>query len=325
MNKSKIKVLISKFPILYRGIRYIYSFLFHRKRLLSKCSYGDMNPNKKILVIRPNSEDGIQGLMSLFIQAARWMNYAKDNGYNVYVDYKTYKTQYYDAKNNAWEFFFLQPDGLRYEDVYNSKNVLLSGVSIKKTIEDSLFRESVFKDRHMLLKCNRILQFFSFTDEVCKIIDDEARNLCIEDCIGVYIRGTDYARLKPTGEFRQPNINDVCDKIVEFSEKYEMKKVFLVTEDYEYYSILKNKFGNLLYTVSYDTFIEGYNGKDFLSKTNLLAKNPRKRGIDYLVKIILLSKCRYLISSITMGSIAAYCFNGGKYVDEYIFDLGYYE
>lgn len=88
---------------------------------------------------------------------------------------------------------------------------------------------------------------------------------------------------------------------------------------------MQSEFPESICTVSFDSFIKGYDGKQYLSKTNLLEKDKKKRGIDYLVKIILLSRCRYLISSITMGSIAAYCYNGGKYEEEYIFDLGYYE
>lgn len=57
----------------------------------------------------------------------------------------------------------------------------------------------------------------------------------------------------------------------------------------------------------------------------LLNKNPQKRGMEYLVKIVLLSRCKYLVSSITMGSIAAYSMNGGKYEDEMIFDKGVYQ
>lgn len=47
--------------------------------------------------------------------------------------------------------------------------------------------------------------------------------------------------------------------------------------------------------------------------------------MDYLVKIVLLSRCKYLVSSITMVAIAAYSMNGGKYEYEMIFDKGVYQ
>ena len=62
-----------------------------------------------------------------------------------------------------------------------------------------------------------------------------------------------------------------------------------------------------------------------LSKSNILEDNKKLRGQNYLVKMILLSKCKYLISSITQGSKFSYALNGGKYKDEYIFNLGLYD
>ena len=57
----------------------------------------------------------------------------------------------------------------------------------------------------------------------------------------------------------------------------------------------------------------------------MLEDNKKLRGQRYLVKMILLSKCKYLISSITQGSKFSYALNGGKYLDEYIFNLGLYD
>ena len=62
-----------------------------------------------------------------------------------------------------------------------------------------------------------------------------------------------------------------------------------------------------------------------LSKSNVLDDDKKQRGQKYLVKMILLSRCKYLISSITQGSKFSYSLNGGKYKDEYIFDLGLYD
>lgn len=324
--RDKIKYYLKNNKTIYNFFRVLYSSITHPNRLMKKKSFGEDNPDQTILIIRPNSEDGVQGLMSLFVQAARWMQYAKENNYKIFVDYKTYKTQYYDGENNSWEFFFKQPDDIQYEDVYNSKNVILSGVALADTTDDMLFREYVFRDKDNLRKCHDLLKnSIRLTDEVSQIVNQENEILHVEDCIGVYIRGTDYAKLKPTGEFRQPEIQEVCDEIREFVNKYPGKKVFLVTEDDEYHEKVQEEFPELLTTVSFDSFIKGYDGKGYLSKSGLLDGDKKKRGIGYLVKIILLARCRYLISSITMGSIAAYSFNGGKYEDEYIFELGYYE
>lgn len=99
----------------------------------------------------------------------------------------------------------------------------------------------------------------------------------------------------------------------------------MVTEDGNIYDELVKDFGNSIRIVSYDSFVRNYEGKDVLSKSDVLDDDKKQRGQKYLVKMILLSRCKYLISSITQGSKFSYSLNGGKYEDEYIFDLGLYK
>lgn len=327
MNKTRLKLksVIFKHPLLFKAAQYLYTVTKHKDRLLRKVSYGELNPDTSILVIRPISEDGVQGLMSLLVQALRWMEYAEKKNYIPYVDFKNYTTQYSNNQDNVWEYFFKQPCSLTENEVYNSKNVVISGVSLKEHVDMNLFRGEVFSDRVLLEKCFRIIQNnIAYSEETLALVEQESERLNIESCIGLYLRGTDYVRLKPSGEYVQPNIDDVLKKVDEFCERYAESNVFLVTEDYDYYQKLLGRYGNKIVIVSFDSFVQNYTGKDFLSKSNVLDTNKKKRGMDYLVKIILLTRCRYLISSITMGSIAAYCINGGNYEDEYIFDLGLY-
>ena len=163
-----------------------------------------------------------------------------------------------------------------------------------------------------------------FSDEVLTLVEKEATALDIDNCIGVYVRGTDYIKLRPSGEYVQPNVKQVEQQIEKFIEQYHAS-VFLVTEDGNIYDALRNKFGEYIKIVSHDSFIYDYDGKDVLSRSNVLEDNKKLRGQKYLVKMILLSRCKYLISSITQGSKFSYALNGGKYVDEYVFDLGLYD
>ena len=119
-------------------------------------------------------------------------------------------------------------------------------------------------------------------------------------------------------------MKQVEQQLERFIERYHTS-VFLVTEDGNIYDDLRNKFGEYIKIVSYDSFIYDYDGKDVLSRSNVLEDDKKLRGQKYLVKMILLSRCKYLISSITQGSKFSYALNGGKYVDEYIFDLGLYD
>ncbi|NME83737.1 hypothetical protein [Clostridium sp. SM-530-WT-3G] len=293
---------------------------------MKKSSFGLLNDNKTILLIRPNSEDGVQGLMSLFIQTMRWIDYANKKSYIPYIDYKKYETQYYDGENNVWEYFFTQPTGLTRNEVYNSKNVIISGNTWSESVNYKLYCGEIFSDNNLCKECYDIIwKNIDLSEEVKKIIEKENEKLGVENCIGVYLRGTDYVRLKPTGEYVQPAVEEVISKIKEFLVKYGDINLFLVTEDESYYQKLTQEFKDKIKIVSFDSFISNYECNKYLSKSGLLETDKKKRGMDYLIKIILLSKCKYLVSSITMGSIAAYSINGGNYEDKYIFNLGYYE
>lgn len=305
-------------------VKYFYYFLRKRDILQKKKNFGTMNPTEIVYLIKPDYQDGVEGLLSLINKQVLYIEKAKKNGYIPYVDWKNYKTQYYDGKNNAWEFFFKQPSNLIESEVYNSRNVYLSGWTFKNINSEKLFESDIFFDKEIRRKSSDVLHNnLQFNEEVIELVRKENQKLNIEECLGVYIRGTDYIKLKPSGEYIQPSIDQMKNKISDFINKYDAP-IFLVTEDGNIYDALMDEFGEKIRTVSYDTFIREYDGKDVLSKSNVLEENKKLRGQKYLAKMILLSKCKYLITSITQGSKFSYALNDGKYIDEYVFNLGLY-
>lgn len=306
-------------------LKYLYYCIARRDVLQKRKSFGEYNENKIIYLIKPDYQDGVEGLLSLIHKQVIYIDYAKQKGYIPYVDWKNYMTQYYNGKDNVWEYFFMQPSEITEEEVYSCKNVYLSGWTFNNINPLGLFEKDIFFDKEIEKKSYDLLfNNLRFSNEVLKVVETEAQNIDIDKCIGVYVRGTDYVRLKPSGEYIQPNVRQVEEQIIKFVNKYNAP-IFLVTEDGEIYDSLVIKFGKSIRTVSYDSFIYNYDGKDVLSKSNVLEANKKLRGQRYLVKMILLSKCKYLISSITQGSKFSYALNGGKYIDEYIFNLGLYD
>lgn len=306
-------------------LKYLYYCIARRDVLQKRKSFGEYNENKIIYLIKPDYQDGVEGLLSLIHKQVIYIDYAKQKGYIPYVDWKNYMTQYYNGIDNVWEYFFMQPSEITEEEVYSCKNVYLSGWTFNNINPLGLFEKDIFFDKEIEKKSYDLLfNNLRFSNEVLKAVETEAQNIDIDKCIGVYVRGTDYVRLKPSGEYIQPNVRQVEEQIIKFVNKYNAP-IFLVTEDGEIYDSLVIKFGKSIRTVSYDSFIYNYDGKDVLSKSNVLEVNKKLRGQRYLVKMILLSKCKYLISSITQGSKFSYALNGGKYIDEYIFNLGLYD
>ena len=304
--------------------KYLYYCVAKRNILQKRMSFGQMNSDRVIYVIKPDYQDGVEGLLSLINKQILYMAYAKKKGYCPYIDWKNYKTQYYDGKNNAWEYFFKQPSNLTENEVYKSKKVYLSGWSFKTVNPEGLFEADVFTDKRIRGKSSKMLcEHIHFSNEVISIVNKEAKSLNISECIGVYIRGTDYVKLKPSGEYVQPSVNQMKCKIHEFENKYNAP-IFLVTEDGDIFDNLKKEFGDIIRIVSFDTFIRNYEGKDVLSKSDVLEKDKKLRGQKYLAKMILLAKCKYFVGSMTQGSKFSYILNNGNYSDEYVFDLGLY-
>ena len=304
--------------------KYLYYCVAKRNILQKRMSFGQMNSDRVIYVIKPDYQDGVEGLLSLINKQILYMAYAKKKGYCPYIDWKNYKTQYYDGKNNAWEYFFKQPSNLTENEVYKSKKVYLSGWSFKTVNPEGPFEADVFTDKRIREKSSEMLcEHIRFSDEVLSIVNKEATSLNISECIGVYIRGTDYVKLKPSGEYVQPSVDQMKCKIHEFENKYNAP-IFLVTEDGDIFDNLIKEFGDIIRIVSFDTFIRNYEGKDVLSKSDVLEKDKKLRGQKYLAKMILLAKCKYFVGSMTQGSKFSYILNNGNYSDEYIFDLGLY-
>ena len=313
-----------KHPRLGYRIKYLYYFLARRDILQKRLTFGNVNNDKMIYIVKPDYQDGVEGLLSLLYKQILYIDFAKRKGYIPYVDWKNYITQYYDGKNNVWEYFFKQPSNLTENEVYKSKNVYLSGWTFKTVNPEGLFEAEVFSDKRIREKSSELLcEFIHFSDEVLSIFNKEAASLNISECIGVYIRGTDYVKLKPSGEYVQPSVDQMKCKIREFENKYNAP-IFLVTEDGDIFDELKSEFGDIIRTVSFDTFIRNYEGKDVLSKSDVLEKDKKLRGQKYLAKMILLAKCKYFVGSMTQGSKFSYILNNGNYLDEYVFDLGLY-
>lgn len=86
-------------------LKYFYYCIARRDILQKKKTYGELNKNKTLYVIKPDYQDGVEGLLSLINKQVLYINYAKKRGYIPYVDWKNFNTQYYNGKDNAWEFF----------------------------------------------------------------------------------------------------------------------------------------------------------------------------------------------------------------------------
>ena len=268
--------------------------------------------------------------MSLFFNVIKNLHYADEKNYEPIIDFENYHTQYVgnvNGINNAWEFYFTQPTCYSLDEVYKSKNVILSGLNIQ-WYRSEILRKS-FDDVALNKLNDYIFSKIDFNDSVKGYVDDEINRLGIHfvNALGLYLRGTDYTALKPAGHPIQPTVEQAVEIVEQFRNKYKISQIFLVTEDYEIYKRIKEIYKELCITVSFDSFIKSYKGKKLIGhdiSINEIDTSSYIRGLHYLLKLILLSKCRYFVGGNTMGSWAACVFKEKQYKDKYVFDLGYY-
>lgn len=322
--KQNIKQQLLKHPSFFWCLYVLKSLLVDFKGREYRKRYGMAYEYVTFYVIRPRT-NSIEGLMSLLIWVLKKAEYAERKGYIPIVDMLNYNTQYSDGKTNIWNWFFNNKLNYSLKDIYNSKNVILSGYKLIRSENDDICSTKIFYDADLKIYCRNLSdKYFLIHDDAIEIYKKELSKIPIEKCIGVFLRGTDYIKLKPIGEAVQPTASMVLKKVKEFRNRYNNAPIFLVTEDQNIYEKMRKYFKNEIYIVSFDTFIENYQGRDFLSKENVLNKNKHELGVQYLTKILLLSKCRYFIASIACGSKIAYMLKKGKFDDEYIFNLGIY-
>ena len=319
--KQKLGIRLSHYPKLWNFSLTINGILFHWDKRQHDKSFGSLNPSLRFYVVRPRGVR--EGLLSMYFFVLDELKKAFSQGFIPIVDWQNYETQYnvdfpVNGTRNAWEYYFEQPSKYTLDEVYQSRNVRLSGWVLwnvtATNATQSPFTLSPFK-RTEIMPVKKYVK--DLAEE--KISSDR-----IDDMIGVLARGTDYTKLKPGQHPVAPSPEMLSEKLDEFLKQYGERKIFLATEDANVYSFFKKKYGDLIYTTDQErNLVEQYSGQYYLAQ-ELNVENMYKFGLDYIVKMICLSRCKYLIAANTAGSRFARLFNNGHYADEYVFDLGMY-
>ncbi len=297
---------------------------FHQDMKEQENNYGTLNPDKTFYVIREGTKEN--GLLSMYMRALQRCVYALDKGFVPFFDGKTWPTQYNGGQDiNSWELFFNQPTEVPLEEIYKSKNVILAGNNISDYNElTKQIAYAPYCDEHCVSILYKICHENIFVkDCILQEVDSEYRDLFSDKTVlGVYMRGTDYTSLKPAGHYVQPDLNTVLKDIERYLKQFKIDMIFLVTEDDKIYHSVASFYGEKM--ISYNDYrFTSYNGKDFLagSKKEI---SVQEIGKIYLKKIMLLSRCDYLIGGITNGTQFALIMNNNQYKDKILYNLGKY-
>ena len=223
-------------------------------------------------------------------------------------------------EQNPWEYFFKQPFNYSLKDVKTySKHIKEYECCVyKRPSQDIIFDNNFYR----FYWNNLYNTYFPIKDEIIKEADIIKNELFqkSENVLGILLRGTDFIALRPKKHYIQPEPEIVFNDVDKFDEENNYDYYFLVTED----NIIRNKFINkykdkLKYFKSKEAFTYEYNNKEILAYNKKINGNLQLMK-NYLINIIILSKCIDIICGRTNGSVLAFIITKGfRHVKAYNF------
>ena len=251
-----------------------------KKRKVLEIIGGELNPNKNFYVIRryPGT-----GLLSNLAYVLNHIQIANRLGFIAIVDMKNFPGVYNEKVKifntfNAWEYYFEPLTNYSLEEVYNSKNVLMT--------DNRFYRDKEFKNK--ITTSENLVKILNQTIKIkktkLKTINYLKKKLFSgKRILGVHHRGTGYK----TTEY-PITINQMINIINEILKKDQYDKIFLVTEDTANFKALTDYYK--------DKIIYLENSQRGKTNFEVFKKYPRKLhryklGRDILYETFLLSYC----------------------------------
>lgn len=320
----------NKFPDLYKCIWRITEKYRQTKNRARKKTYGDLNKDKQIYIIRIRKET--LGLMGYYMSVLGHIRFAKSKGYIPVVDMKNYKNTYLKEEEvghiNSWEYYFEQPSSVFLDDAYKSKNVILSSMESPVEADPRLFYYNVYKKDNMPLYYKLVEDNILFNNETRAILDETYRAITknvVGGVLGVVSRGTDL--LGFPGHSVQPTTEELMVETEKVMKQYGCKYIFLASDTDRAVREFKKKFGSeYVLTNSCKRYDDcKNNGTNVLSDVHFERENDGyMKGMEYLTTMWCLSNCDVLFGSLVGATVAALCMNKGKYKHVEIYDKGVY-
>jgi hypothetical protein len=306
--KYKIRYSVSEtvwnfFSSKISSIRYNY-YLEKRK------SFGDANPETIFYVIRRRPPGW--GYFSNLFHVAQGLLYAEEKGYTPIVDMENYwvaelnSLKKINGTYNSWCYFFQQVSNYTLEEVYSSKNVILSdGVDILGRDHWLTMRKNQFiLDREKLITIKKLFSSYLFVNApTLEFIENEKKIRKWEpsSTLGIFIRGTNYYGSTTFLPESIPNFNFFIREIknILFKNK-NIDKIFICTEDYRGFLALKKEFEDyeIIPSVRFRTDLsldQWIKSQELTHDVGILMGFDKT--LRYLTEVLLLSECEYFIGT----------------------------
>ena len=296
-----LKNLIKKFtlqtPKLLEGVKNKKSF--NEPSIMFK-SFGNLNETKIFYVIKRSPGTGLFSNVTFVLNH---LKICKKYNFIPVVDMENFKTIYNEKRkisntDNAWEYYFEKLNDFSLDEVYKSKNVLLTSDKFF-----NFFSYSMDLDIEMTKILKEQIKIKKNLFNSFKRISNIFKN---QKILGIHFRGTSYKR--SPGHPLPATKKQMFKMTKNLIEEKKIDKIFLVTEEQNYLDFFCNKFPDKIIYINccYRS-----------NKNDAFEIYPRDRhryklGREALIETLLLSKCDYFIYLCSNVSSAAISFNLNK-------------
>jgi len=266
------------------------------------------------------------GFFSNFHYVLQGILYAEEHDFIPVVDMQNYWVSEYsyarklNGTYNAWCYFFEQISKYTLDEVYKSKNVILSnGHSI-------LNREHWYSDRKLLFSSepqylkiiyeimNKYIKLNTITLDNYENMKQKL-NWAPNNTIGIFIRGTGYIENIGVNAV-PPNLGDVIKNVRKILEKIPVDNLYISTEDYTLYVALCNEFKDK-YIIPSIRYKEGLKIEEWKKSQNSKKYDGYifqgyELTLKYLIEILLLSECTFFVTTLSNASLFALAERSGN-------------
>jgi hypothetical protein len=239
-------------------------------------SYGSLNPDKLFYIIQRSPG---AGFFSNLLFVLNHIACAEKIDAIPVIDNKNFPNLYNQTDDNSWEYYFKPLNNYTLEEVYFSKNVIITDFAWPKCFPTSLTNNNLLDiyKRYIHIKDDIIEDFNTY-------YNNNFKNKLI---IGVHFRGKEQ-RIAASHPF-PPTFKQIFEIIKYLNQILKFDSIFIITENSYNLNKFINKFNKkLIY----------YNSSR--SSSNVYNLNPRNShryllGREILIETLLLSKCDYII------------------------------
>ena len=246
-------------------------------------SFGKKNPDKIFYVIWCRNMG--HGFFSNLSHVLCHLKIADSTGMIPVVDFKNFRTLYNEntavhATDNAWEYYFKPVSSFLLDEVYESKNVLFcnglypANMSYCITQINGLYGE--------------IYKKYIFLQPYVDTLLDKYSQEFNSRVLGAHFRGQEM-KVTPAHSF-PPTERQMIKYSDEIIQKYNVEKIFFVSEEQSYLDLFKKRYGEkVFYMDSHRTY--GVNAYNLTPREN----HRYLLGLDVLIEALLLARCRGIL------------------------------